>query len=199
MPQGGESWIAAPASRGAGTPERFVNSGFCVCGSREDEEKVRKPVEVDRRERVRIRHLQDRALGAAADRTREEETRRPLAPAGQDEALQLGERRVRLVDLLLEPADRLLRDAEPLVARRERNRQVGAEVEELVLDAVEAARPADERVELVDVAHRRHPRVELRDPRPVAEARLALVAAARVDAREADRLVALAHARALRP
>src|SRR5438477_12923528 len=115
MPQGGESWIAAPASRGAGTPERLLDSGFGVRGAREDEEEVRKPVEVDRRERVRVRHCKDRALGPATDRTREEETRRPLAPAGQDEALQLGERRVRLVDFLLEPVDRLICDAQPFV------------------------------------------------------------------------------------
>ena len=82
--------------------------------------------------------------------------------------------------------------------RRERNGEVGAEVEELVLDPVEAARPADERVELVDVAHRGDARVELRDPRAVAEARLPLVPAARVDARQADGLVAVPHPRSLR-
>ena len=59
------------------------------------------------------------------------------------------------------------------------------------------ARPS-ERVELVDVPQRGHARVELRDPRAVAEARLPLVAAARVDARQADGLVALTHPRSLR-
>jgi len=161
------------------------------------QQEVGEPVEVDRGQRIRVRNREDRALGTAADRSHEEKPRSALAPARQDEALQLGQRRVCLVDLLLEPAQRFFRDAQP-VLYAEGNREVGAEVEELVLDAVEAARPADERVELVHVAHRGHPRVELRDARPVAETRLALVPTARVDARQADGLVALAHPRSLR-
>src|SRR5207244_9595685 len=115
-------------------------------------------------------------------------------PAREDEALKGRQRLMRFVDLVLEPADRLVGDAQAVVPLDERDGQVSAEIEELVLDAVQPAGPAHERVELVDVAHPRHARVELRDARSVAEARLPLVPAARVDARQADGLVALAHA-----
>src|SRR3954451_5005670 len=195
MPSGGaSSFVPGPSRGGAGAPERAGHAGFCICGAREDEQEIGEPVEIDGRKRVHPRYGQDSALGSAADGPRQEEPRRTLAPAGEDEALELGQRRVGLVDLLLEPVDRLVGDPQPLVALDEWNGQVGAEIEELVLDALQAARPAHERVELVDVADRGPPRVELRDARAVAEARLALVPAARVDARQADGLVALAHA-----
>ena len=48
----------------------------------------------------------------------------------------------------------------------------------------------ERRVELVDGAERADPAVELRDARAVAERGLARVAAARVDPRQPDRLVA---------
>ena len=58
----------------------------------------------------------------------------------------------------------------------------------------------DVRVQLVDGAERGDPAVELRHARPVAEAGLAPVAAARVDARQPDGLVGLArHGHRLRP
>src|SRR6266487_3135463 len=124
----------------------------------------------------------------------EEEPRGALAPARKDEALQLWQRRVRLLDVVLQTPDRVGRNAQPALVAGVRHRQVRPEIEQLVLDALEAARPAHERIQLVDVAHRRHARVELRDARAVAEARLTLVPAARVDARQADGLVALPHA-----
>ena len=50
-------------------------------------------------------------------------------------------------------------------------------------------RPPEQRVQLVDLAVGPDERIELRDTRPVAERRLAAVAAARVDPRQPDRLV----------
>ena len=99
--------------------------------------------------------------------------------------------------------DLLLGDAQPVRRDAVRDGEVGAEVEQLVLDArrapaalsVEVAgeHEPDLRVELVDRRRRRAIRQSsFDDARAVAEARLALVAAARVDPRQADRLVALA-------
>src|SRR5437588_10054474 len=135
MPSAGASSFTAGSSRGGtGTPKRLLDSGFGVRSTSQDEEEIGKPVEVYSRERVRVRHGEDRALRSAADRAREEEPRGALAPAREDEALQIGERRVRIVDLLLEPVDRALGDPQPVVAAGVRDREVGAEVEELVLD-----------------------------------------------------------------
>ena len=183
----------------AGMPERLLHAGFRVRGAGQDEEEIGEPVEVDGRERVRVRHGQDRPLGAAADRPREEEPRGPLAPPGRTKLLSSGSAAfaASISCSSRSIASSVTRSA--LVVPGERDGQVGAEIEQLVLDAVEAAGPADERVELVDVAHRCDPRVELRDARAVAEARLPLVAAARVDARQADGLVRVAGiARSLR-
>ena len=106
------------------------------------------------------------------------------------------EPRVRLVDLHLEPVDILLLDLE---AGAVRPREIRTDVEELVLDPFQAGgAPADDGVELVDVAERGDARIELRDARAVAEARLPRVAAARVDLRQADGLVTVPHPRSLR-
>src|SRR5215472_2034171 len=91
----------------AGLPERLLDPVFGVRGSREDEEEVGEAVEVPGGERVRVRNREHRALGTTADGAREEEPRGPFAPAGQDEALQVGKRLVRRVDLLFEPLDGL--------------------------------------------------------------------------------------------
>src|SRR6185437_8329907 len=101
--------------------------------------------------------------------------------------------------------DLRLRDAEPVVVFGIGHRQVGSEVEELVLNSlerspysrVEISKRQGEpelRVELVYHAVGDHARVELGRARTVAEARLASVAAAGVDLGEADGLVALARA-----
>ena len=97
-----------------------------------------------------------------------------------------------------------------LAAGGEGNGEVGTEVEEVVLDPreraaqrgvelVEREHGAELRVELVDHPVRGNARIELRDPRPVAKARLAGVASARVDPRQAYRLVALAGAHECQP
>ena len=131
------------------------------------------------------------------------EPRGRRAPAREDEAAQLGQLLVEAVAVALERVHLLLRDPQPPVAGAVRHGEVGADVEELVLDALErraqrgrelaGERDAELRVQLVDGAERADPAVELRGPAAVAEARLARVAAARVDPGQADGLVAAAH------
>ena len=103
----------------------------------------------------------------------------------------------------LEVVDPLLVDAEPPVADAVRDGQVGAEVEELVLDPFQrrshrvgdavGKRDAEVRVQLVDRAERADPAVELRHAGAISERRLPGVAATRVDPRQAYGLVALPH------
>ena len=92
-------------------------------------------------------------------------------------------------------------DAEA-VGNAEGHADVGADVEELVLHALEhraqrvrerrSEREADLGVQLVDRSVRGDQGIALRGPRAVAERGLAEVTAARVDPRQPDRLVALA-------
>ena len=90
-------------------------------------------------------------------------------------------------------------DPQPRIACDVRHREIGAEVEELVLDPLEPGvagldlRPAEQRVQLVHLAVGPHERIELRDARAVTERGLTGVAAPRVDPRQPDGLVALAH------
>ena len=76
------------------------------------------------------------SLGAPAHRARDVEPRGSLAATGKHEALELGELRVEAVAVDLERVDLLLRRAQPPFVL-ERHREIGAEVEELVLDADE--------------------------------------------------------------
>ena len=110
------------------------------------------------------------------------------------------ELRVQHVDGVLERLDLRRRDAQDrarLFVRLARQAEVGAEIEQIVLDARQhrldreigrvariahrEQREADGAIRFVDVAHRRDARVALRPPRAVAEPGLALVAGARVD------------------
>ena len=84
-----------------------------------------------------------------------------------------------------------------LFVRLARQTEIGAEIEEIVLDSLQhrldrdigrlapvadrEERKPDRAIGLVDIAHRRDPRIVLRPPRPVPEPRLALVAGLRVD------------------
>ncbi len=141
------------------------------------------------------------ALGAAAGRPRDVQTGRRGCPAGQNEALQHRQVGVEVIAELLEAIDVGLLDAEP-VADAEWDRQVGADVEEVVLDALERRvellgqagvrqHNAERRIQLVDRAEGADAAVELGHTRAVAERRLPFVARARVDACQADGLVAL--------
>ena len=188
--------VAAAQRSPPGSHSTSVATGVRRAG--EDEQEVAEPVQIRDRERVHgpgPRRLEHVALGAAADRTRDVQARRAFRSARQDEALQLGQAGVRVVAVGLEPVDRRLSDAELPVAVGERHGQVGTDVEELVLDARQPTvaslhlSPAEDGVELVDRAVGLDERVELRHAREIAERRLARVACARVDPRQADRLV----------
>src|SRR6185312_14249812 len=168
-------------SLAAGPPERLL---AVVRRAGEDEEQVGEPVQVHGHERVELdlaRGGERRELGPATDRACDMQARRGLAPAGQDEALQLGQALVVLVAEALELVDLRLRDPEPVVVFGIGHRQVGSEVEELVLNSLE--RPPESgveiskrqhepelRVELVYHAVGDHARVELGRARTVAEA-----------------------------
>ncbi len=185
-----------------------------TCGgvrrARKDEQEVGKAVQVDERERVD--HVDTRGcerftLRATADRARDMQPRSSLAPAGEHETPELGQIGVEDVAVALDSIDLRLHDAQASLALH-RNREVGPEIEELVLDAGENLRDLgrapgrkdqpDGGVELVDGPERSDPGVELRHPGAVAERRLPLIAAARVDLRQPYRLVAIAvHARRL--
>src|SRR5919204_4732459 len=78
----------------AGLPERLVAG---IRGASQDEEQVGEPVEVDRDERVRLRHCERPPLGAATDRAGQEQPRGELASTREDEALQRLEVGVSLV------------------------------------------------------------------------------------------------------
>ena len=178
--------------------------------ARKDEQEVGEPVQVDERQRADRMSAgcgQGFALRATADRARNVKPRGALAPTGEDEALELGQLGVEVVAVALESVDLLLRDAQAALALH-RNREIGPEIEELVLDtgehladrlwAVSGLDDSHRRVQLVDGPERGDPRVELRYPGAVAERRLPLIAAARVDLRQPDRFVAFTgHARRL--
>src|SRR4249919_464453 len=105
MPSPRASCFASGSSRldpSAGAPEHLVAASVDVRSACEDEEKVGEPIEVDRSERIRVGDREHCSLGSAADGAHEEEARGTLAPAGENEALQLRQPRVGLVDLLLE-------------------------------------------------------------------------------------------------
>src|SRR5439155_8220580 len=194
-----ESPSSASAAR---LPERLVTPPSCVRRTCCDEQEIGEPVQVGEHERVHSRlALGDEgvALGAAADGPRYVKASRRLSPAREHEALQRRKVRIELVAERFEPVDRILLDPQP-VGDPERNAEVGADVEELVLDPLErppqAVREigdredeADRRVQLVHGAERPDPAVELPHPRAVAERRLAAVAGPRVDPRQPHRLV----------
>ena len=142
------------------------------------------------------------ALGAAADRASDVKAGGRLGATGQDEAPELRQRLVEAVAQALERVDRRLVDTQA-VGDAPRHGEIGAHVEELVLDPLQRLAnllrdltgkdETERRVELVDGAEGPDPAVELRDARAVAERGLPRVAAARVDLREPNRLVALPH------
>ena len=117
--------------------------------------------------------------------------------AGEDEGLQRLERRVDLVAGRLQPRRLLGEQAQARPVAAVRDRDVGADVEEVVLHPAQPLgvlrgqvgqreRDAELRVELVDGAVGLDPRVGLGHPAHVPEVRLAVVAQAGVDAREVD-------------
>lgn len=191
-------------------PERLLEAGCRVRGASEDEEKIGKPVQVDERDRIHGMSTgrgERLALRATADRTGDVKSRRNLAPAGEDEALELGQLLVEVVAVALQRFDLRLGDPKPRLMLH-RHREIGAQVEELVLDArehladrlrtVRGDDDPDGSIQLVHGSEGRDPGVELRDSASVPERRFPCVAGARVDPRQTDGLVAFAgHARRL--
>jgi len=191
-------------------PERLLVTSGRICSAGKDEQKVGKPVQVHehaRADRVETGCGQRLTLCAPADRARNMQARGNLAPAWEHEALELRKLRVEHVAVTLERVDLLLRDAEARLVFQ-RNRKVGTQVEELVLDAAEhdphvvgavgGENESDGRIQLVHGSVGCDPRVELRDPGAVAERGLARVAPAGVDLGQPYRLVTIArHVRRL--
>src|SRR5918999_3175396 len=190
---------------GARLPERLVAVLGHVRTAGEDEEEVGQSVQVDQDQRIDVDLPgggEGIALGAAAGRARDVQPGRGLGAAGKDEALELGEVGVEAVAVALEVRDLLVGDSQAPVTDAVRDGEVGADVEELVLHAFERSpevvgdlsrhRMPDVRVQFVDGAEGADAAIELGDTTTVAEARLATVASARVDACESNRLVAFA-------
>jgi hypothetical protein len=119
-------------------------------------------------------------------------------PPGSTNESSGWQRGVERVDLALQPLDLRVGDAQLAVARIARPAQIGAEVEQVVLDAgqhrIDVAiagrrvqpRDPDRRVGLVDRAVGLDAQRVLGDPAAVAQRGLAGVAAARVDAGQPD-------------
>lgn len=175
-----------------------------VRGAGKDEQQVGEAVQIRERERAHgvVEGCRQRlTFRATADRSPDMESRRGLAPARQDEALERWELGVEPVAVVLERVDLLLSDAEARIVLQ-RDREVRPEVEQLVLDtpehgahgvrAVRRENEPDSRVQLVDGPVRGDPWVELRYSRTVAQRRLPRVAAAGVDLRQTYGLVAIA-------
>ena len=126
--------------------------------------------------------------------------RRRLAAAGQDEGLERREARIDAVDLAFEPDDLLVGDAQPAVAGLAGRAQIGADVEQVVLDPRQRGvdigrrrqpRQADRGIRLVDGAIGGDAGIVLGDARAVTQRGLATVAAARIDPGQPDQISAL--------
>ena len=120
-------------------PERLVSIGERVGRAREDEEQIGEPIQVDGdegTERVILRGPEGLPLGAPADRPRDVQAGCGRGAAGEDEALELWEVCVEPVAVLLEVIDEPLLDPQPALDLS-RDGEVGAEVEQLVLDPLE--------------------------------------------------------------
>ena len=184
-------------------PQRLVAAGRRIGGASKDEEQVREPVQVHEHERVDVMLPAPRAASPArrGGRScgRRAGARRPRVPPGRTKLRSSGSCSLKWSHSASSRVDHALLDAQALL-HLQGDAQVGADVEQLVLDPVEGARsssgqsPASTRpsMELSSsvVPNGADARIELRHPRAVAERCLALVAATRVDARQADGLVA---------
>ena len=140
------------------------------------------------------------ALGAPAHRPAHVQVRSGGTPAREHERAQRRELGVHLVTALLEPGRLLGGDPQALAfgIRVLGRRDVGADIEQVILDALQPGekarrhvgdreRDSDLRVALIHRPVRLDPRVSLGDAAHVPEVRLARIAEAGVDARQVDR------------
>ena len=196
----------------AGLPERLVGSRDAAFAARdEDEEEVGEPVQVHARRAALSscspRRRERLALRAAADRPRDvERGGRTGVPPGSTKLRSSGSSALR------RSQSSSSRSTSGCSTRSRPSTSAGTERSaprskssfwtrsrtraDRAGHVAPASTTPERRVELVDGAVRLDARVELRDARPVAERRLPRVAAARVDPRQANRLVLRArHAR----
>ncbi len=123
------------------------------------------------------------------------ELRGAARAAGEDEAAQVLQILIHPVDLALEPIDLRGHDAQRALYPFGGG-EIGAEIEQFVLDAAEHGprrlvpdrrqSGADRRIRLIDVADRGHARIGLGDARAVDKPGVAGVAGAGVDLVEPD-------------
>ena len=200
----GES--SAPAS---GVPRRPRPPQHIALARRVDqaaqgEEMIGQAVEIGERERIQrgacVARRDRLPLGTTHRRAGEMEVRRSGHAAGQDEARQRRERDVHRIDLALDPVDLGRHDPQrhragfEILARR---REIGTEIEQLVLDSAEHGRrlalrrqmeqrDADRRIGFIDIAHGGDARRMLGRARSVDQPGFASVPGARIDFVELD-------------
>ena len=193
---------ADPVTRRARLPERLVRAGERVGGAREDEQQVGEAVQVDRDERVDV--VLRRPRRAPRARRADRRSGRRAAPAetavppGSTKLFSSGNDSLNASHSsssrsTMACSTRSLPSTENGTHRSAPTsnnsfwiRRSGSSQ---LRRAVAREDDAEQRVELVGRAVRGDPRIELRDARAVAERGLPRVAAARVDARQANRLV----------
>ena len=128
-----------------------------ICRPGEDEQEVGEPVQVPERLGIHGRlsgQSHGQALRPPADRSRHVEACRHLRTAREHEAAQRLEALVDEVAELLQRAHLARIDPEPFLCVVERHGEVGAQVEELVLDALEPAAELVRRTRREDEAER---------------------------------------------
>src|SRR5215831_516499 len=186
---------------------QYVVGAFAIEESAGDEQEIRQAVDVLERRR---RHLLARLVGkldhqplaAPAHRAGEMQMGGRRRAAGQHERAQRAELGIECVDLLLEPRHLRVADGEPRAARPLAlgligRAEIGAEIEQVVLDARQhgvdrrlvpgvQARKAEAGVELVDGAVGGDAQVVLLAPLAGAERGGSVIAGARIDAVEDD-------------
>src|SRR5271165_3168762 len=186
---------------GAGTPQHVACAAI-VDPPAENEEVVREAVQVF--ERLGVYglgpgELADQALGPPRYRASEMEVGGGRRPARQDKRVERPQRRVYRVALAFEALDLGRGDAQcsSRASALFRGAQVGAEVEEVVLNAAEhfvcrriGMQPgdSDRRICFVDGAIGGDAQCVLRDARTVAERGLAGITAARIDPSQSNHL-----------
>ena len=197
---GGDVRRALARLRAILPPEHVGPAAGAVQRSREDEQEVREAIEIAAR-RIADRHRSPPCGRARARRAGRRcgatcASAAARVPPGRMNSLSAPRSALNALDGILETRDVGVGDCGV-----PGNRQLAAQVEEIVLDAREAVddgvrqrfgeQETQRRVELVDIADRVDPRRILRHARAVAQARRAGVARARDDFREA-----VAHGRA---